>query len=190
VRHLATTIVLAAAGLIAATSCAKTPAPATPQLPPAASSTTTSQAADPAKNERGNIIKTLGQEAGFGDPGQEVRFSIDRITVDPPCHKYGTKPESGHTLLLNVRVATGASTENASLVPGVLNSANFAEIGADGVTRPAQYGSCSDTSKQLPNTYGANQKYTGTLELGVSEANGSLVLNLPMANAGGWEWKY
>jgi hypothetical protein len=91
-------------------------------------------------------------------------------------------------LVLDVRVETGSDAEVARVVAGILNPYSFSEIGDDGVTRTSTAGSCTDYRKALPGMFGVNQKYEGTVEIVVPEANGSLVLVNP--GGGGWEWRY
>lgn len=166
---------------------------APPELPPTATSapTTTTKATPATKtNERGLIPKKLGQTAGITlTDGGIATFAIDKITVDPPCHEFGTPPESGRTLLLSVRVATSGDQGAADDLAFLLHGGNFSEIGKDGVTRPSTFGMCTDpTVGQLPSTFGVHQKYTGNIEMVVPEGSGVLVLQDP--SWGGWEWTY
>lgn len=177
-----------------------------PELPDKATTTTastkttasTSEAAsddtwiDDQRNERGNLVMELGDEAGVTARSSNepvATFSIDKVEIDPKCHEYGIAAEDGHTLLLHVRVATGDNKEVNSALPGLLNQFGFSELGSDGVTNPSEYGMCTDPEKGLPFQYGANQKYRGTIEIVVPEANGTLILDLP-GGGGGWEWTY
>ncbi|WP_232211885.1 hypothetical protein [Saccharomonospora halophila] len=169
-----------------------------PSLPATANSSTPSGETDngPERNERGNLVKSLGEEAGVFPRGEgpdspgSVTFAIDEIDVDPECGEYGQAPDEGHTLILHVRVATGDDREIAQRLSGVLNPFNFAEIGEDGVTRPAEAGMCTDSSRGLPMNFGPNQQYKGVVEIVVPEASGILTLTTPVADAGGWEWTY
>lgn len=187
-------VALTAAAAILLAGCAKdtNTGTATPELPSKTStpsSTTSTTTPGPVVNERGLLPKALGQEAGLADTagGTAATFSIDNIAVDPPCAEHGTKPDAGHILLLDVRAATGGDPEVATYLAGILNPFNFAEVGADGVTRDAQPGSCTDYTKALTNEFGINQKYAGTIEIVVSEASGVLALK---NGTGGWEWTY
>lgn len=173
-----------------------------PELPAPASEATTEvpSTSAPASdmletNERGYLVKEIGEKAGWaGTPGDSdgaVTFALDKIVVDPPCHEYGQPPESGHTLLLHVRVATGNDRDTAMAAAGVLNPFNFAEVGKDGITRDADIGMCTDPQRGLSADYGINQKYAGTIEIVMPEANGSLILkDQSMTGPGGWEWSY
>jgi hypothetical protein len=167
-----------------------------PTLPAPAGNQTPNTAGQPKANAQGYIPKALGEAAGLSSPdgSSESTFTIDKITVDPKCSRYGFKPQSGHTLLLDVRVATGPDADVASELSGILSPFSFQAVGADSVTHQAQVGACTDTTKALVNSgFGPNQKYSGTIELVVPDSHGTLRAVLPTAsNDGvlGWEWKY
>jgi hypothetical protein len=136
-------------------------------------------------------VKTLGEEGGFGEGAGSVMFSIDAIQVDPPCFEYGMKPESGHTLLLSVRVATGNDAEAAQVTGGVINPYNFSVLGSDGVTKPVESGMCTDYANNLPSEFGLNQQYAGTIEVVAPAPTGKLILQTTFADGTvGWEWPY
>ncbi|OLT45217.1 hypothetical protein BJF85_02200 [Saccharomonospora sp. CUA-673] len=151
----------------------------------------------PGTNERNYLPMNLGDEAWTGPVGDEggssgTSFTIDRIDVDPGCDAYGMPPESGHTLVLHVRVATGDDQLTAMDASSTLNPYNFVEIDSSGVSHGAEFGACTAHEKALPMNFGVNQKYSGTIELIVPEASGSLALDPGMAMNGpaGWEWTY
>ncbi|GAA1216614.1 hypothetical protein LY12_002137 [Prauserella alba] len=165
-----------------------------PSLP---DSTSVDDVTQPETNERNYIPMQLEDKAWVGPPGDArgssgTSFAIDSIEVDPGCHAYGMPPESGHTLLLHVRVATGSDQLAAMDAAGVVNPFSFVEIGADGVSHPADIGSCTDFEDELSSNFGVNQKYSGTIEIVVPEASGTLALDPgAMANGpSGWEWTY
>jgi hypothetical protein len=149
-------------------------------------------------NERGFVVKKLGEPACFGGAGKDceggVSFAIDKIEVDPKCTEYGSHPDNGHTVLLHLRVATGDDADVIDRVGGIINPFSFVEIGKDGVTRDTSFGMCADPSaNQLPDTYGPNQKYQGVMDLEVTEASGIIALQLMGAEEDGqrgWEWTY
>lgn len=188
-----TTIAICA---LAVGGCAKSTAPAPPpQLPQPA---TAQPAQDPGvmpgvrTNERHNIPKQLGQQAGLStDNGSDITFSVDRITVDPPCDMPLGKQPGQHLIRVDMRVATPKSNPVLQGLPVLFSPNSWSTLGADGVTTPAVSGFCADgTTKSLPQTYGANQKYRGTVDLLVPERHGTLALTQPMSDAGGWEWEY
>lgn len=173
------------------TSSTVEPAPSLPDPEPV------DEVTQPETNERNYIPMQLEDEAWVGPPGDArgstgTSFAIDSVEVDPGCHAYGTPPESGHTLLLHVRVATGSDQLAAMDAASVVNPFSFVEIGADGVSHPADIGTCTDFEDQLSSNFGVNQKYSGTVEIVVPEASGTLALD-PGAMAegpSGWEWTY
>lgn len=151
----------------------------------------------PQVNERGFIVKQLGEQACFGGGANcegGVSFAVDKVEVDPPCVEYGSPPDDGHTLLLHIRVTTGTDTEAIDRVTGLINPFSIVEIGTDGVTRPVGVGMCVDSlANRLPVTYGPNQQYSGVIELVVPTASGTVAFQLIFADEDeqqGWEWTY
>lgn len=151
---------------------------------------------EPETNERNYIPMNLGDEAWtgpvVGDESAGTSFTIDRIEVDPSCDVHGMPPESGHTVLLHVSVATGSDEMTAMNAAAEVNPFNFVEIGSDGMSHAAQFGTCTDHTKALPMDFGVNQNYSGTVELVVPEASGTLALDPARMTGGpsGWEWTY
>src|SRR3954451_351417 len=82
----------------------------TPSLAaPTSSAPVATTSAGPSLNARGNIVKALGVEGGWGDvDGQPtVTFVVDSITPDLPCDRaYAEKPENGHFVGIHMRMAT------------------------------------------------------------------------------------
>ncbi|HEX6361001.1 hypothetical protein [Actinophytocola sp.] len=169
-----------------------------PKLPDAGGSAAAETAQAQQTNERGLIVKQLGELACFGGAGKNcdggVSFAVDQVEVDPPCGEFGSHPENGHTLLLHLRIATGNDLKVVDRVGGVINPFNFVEIGKDGVTRDTSFGMCADpTTNNLPDTYGPNQQYQGVMDLEVTEGSGIIALQLMSAEEDGqrgWEWTY
>lgn len=162
-----------------------------PSLSP---SRTTAPAASeaPATTVRGNIPKRVGELAGFGsdDAPAQNTFAINRITVDPPCSPAGTKPKTGHTVVLEVTVNTGGDADRAAELGRMLTPGFFSVVGSDGTEHGAWPGDCTDPNRNLPSTFTVRKRYSGTIELKVPEASGTLILAGTMENATGWEWRY
>src|SRR4051812_47346504 len=82
----------------------------TPSLAaPTSSAPVTTTSAGPSLNARGNIVKALGVEGGWGDvDGQPtVTFVVDSITPDLHCDSPDAeKPENGHFVGIHTRIAT------------------------------------------------------------------------------------
>lgn len=79
-----------------------------PELPAAAGSGEAAPgAAKQETNERGFVVRKLGEPACFGGAGEgcegEVSFAVDKIEVDPNCAEYRSYPDEGHTVLLHHR---------------------------------------------------------------------------------------
>jgi hypothetical protein len=198
VKRLAVAV-CAVAGLAGCADTSTTTGENAPTLPAAAGGDAAAPAAvEQQTNDRGFVVKGLGEPACFGGAGNDcaggVSFAIDQVDVDPPCAEYGSHPENGHTLVLHLRVATGDDTKVVDRVSGVINPFSFVEIGKDGVTRDTSFGMCVDpATNQLPNTYGPNQQYQGVMDLEVPEASGTIALQLMALEEDGrrgWEWTY
>jgi hypothetical protein len=201
VNKLAQAAIVLVALLVAllASGCANriagAPAAGGPALAAPPDTTTTTVEPEPATNERGFLPTKIGADACYGPIDSDtceggVVFSIDKIVVDPPCIDYGQR--SGHTLVLNVRVATGTDTGSIQLASGVFNPFAFIVIGKDGVSKKADFGMCTDAANS-PGTYGPNQKYAFKIELDVPVAHGSLALQPGLIGengSGGWEWPF
>ncbi|MFI7678287.1 hypothetical protein [Actinophytocola sp. NPDC049390] len=200
-NNLVKRLALAACVVVGLAGCATTTGSGenAPELPAASGDETANPAAAEQKtNERGFIVKKLGELACFGGAGKNceggVSFTIDKIEVDPQCGEFGSHPDNGHTLLLHLRIATGDDAEVVDSVGGIINPFSFVEIGKDGVTRDVSIGMCADPSAdQLPHTYGPNQKYQGVIDLEVTDASGTIAIQLMGAEEDGqrgWEWTY
>lgn len=151
-----------------------------------------SEPAGSSPNARGNIPKKLGESAGFGSVISPIQntFSIERITIDPPCSPQGTRQDAGHTILLHVEVSTGPDAERAGMLGRILAPGFFSAIGPDGVSHDAWPGACTDPADRLPEDFGVNRTYAGTVELNLPISAGTLVLAGDMTNAAGWEWPF
>lgn len=194
-RRLATTAVLCAA--LSLTACTDDDASASSNgsktlEPPAPTSTKASAEEDEPendRNERGLHERKLGDKAWILWGGEDaVAFTLNSVEIDPACHEWGEKPKDGHTLLLDVSVATGEYEQANDLAMLTLTATSFAELGSDGVTHQADMGFCTDQEQGLPFQFGKNQKYQGKIEIVVPEASGTLILNSMVD--GGWEWTY
>lgn len=198
VKHLALAV-CAVASLAGCAGISTGTGEKAPTLPAAAGGDADPAAAQQQQtNERGFVVKRLGETACFGGAGTNceggVSFAIDQVEVDPQCAEFGSHPDNGHTLLLHLRVATGGDAKVVDRVGGIINPFSFVEIGKDGVTRDASFGMCADPStNRLPDTYGPNQQYQGVMDLEVSEASGTVALQLMGVEEDGqrgWEWTY
>lgn len=186
---LAAAAIIAAAVFVASRSAMTDPSERGAMTP---SATSARPGATSVTNARGNIPKKLGELAGFGsaDSPDQNTFVIDSITLDPPCAPRGTKPDSGHTVLLHVTVHTGDDKDRAAMLGRILQPGFFSAIDSAGTTHDAWPGECTNPADKLPSDFTTNRKYTGTVELRLAARTGALVLAGDMDNAAGWEWKY
>jgi hypothetical protein len=151
-------------------------------------------------NARGNVVKGLGEQGGItnSDGAELLTFSVDSITVDPPCSpdwkKYGTPVDAGHHLVaVGMQVTTSAAVTDADYL--TVSGYDFKFIGADGITvdsldSVATYGCLDDTAEFTSDTLGPGQKYAGTVVLDLPAASGTLVLDPSWGQSGGWEYSF
>jgi hypothetical protein len=160
------------------------------------SSSSSSAPAGSGDNERGNIEKQIGEEAGVtGTDGSDLMtFTVDAIQVDYPCSgDYPQPPENGHFVGLSMHITTAPNLPADSFVD--ISATDFTFIGSDGVTVsnvdtfPAF--TCAPDDEQLPSgPLGSGQQYVGTLVLDVPETTGILQYQPLYLSAGGWEWHF
>jgi hypothetical protein len=148
-------------------------------------------------NQRGNIPKALGQEAGLGHPTDPnapwaFTFAVDSITVDPQCTSgYADPPANGHYIAINVRATTSPDLPSDWYIQ--VNPDYFKVVGPDGITKDSLGGnswSClSDAEAFTLDVLGPGQQYAGAVVIDSPVANGSLIYSLPGGETG-WEWQF
>jgi hypothetical protein len=210
IRSRVAGLALAGAAAITLTACGNTKthdASAGPTLPSVQSEEEANASADasaeaakatgPKTNERGNIVKALGEEGGITNPdgsAQLLTFAVDSITADAACtSEYAEPAENGHLVAVALRVSTSAALTADNYIS--VSPYDFKFIGADGITVDelgtiGAY-SCMDdddtfTSAQL----GPAQMYVGTVVIDAPEAAGTLVFSPSWGQAGGWEYSF
>ena len=174
---------------------AETKSPAPSPAPSSASPTTTSTAAKN-RTAQGFLPKKLGEVAGLdctsGLDSCPLKFTVDKIEVNPKCHQYGTPAAAGRkTLLLHVSLTTGdLDASLTALAPMLFNPFSLKGLSADGFVHDAQPGSCTNFDGRLSNTILPNSKYTGTVEVEVPESAASIASaqQLDPNSARGWVW--
>lgn len=196
-------LLLLTAAVMTLTACGSDTArdsSADPDLPAASASAseTTAEDSGPSRNERGNLVKALGEEGGFcadADCAEPmlVTFTVDAITVDPDCNSgYPQPAENGHLIAISLRAATSAELTPDAFVS--FSASDFKVIGPDGLTvsslgTAAAY-SCLDQADMFePGPLGPGQQYAGQIVVDSPTATGSLVYAPPAAQ-GGWEWHF
>jgi len=137
------------------------------------------------RNDKGLIDIKPGQDAGYG----EVTFTINDVQVDPKCRATGELPTSGHVVVVDLTVSTGANAQEAErMATALTDPTSWEEINKDGVILPSRLAQCIDAGQTLPSPIEPNQISTGKIELVVPEASGVLLFTDP--NLTGWELHY
>lgn len=146
---------------------------------------------------QGFIAKDVGQLAGVDCPSDldtcAIKFSVDKIEVNPQCRQYGAAAAPGRkTLLLHVSMTTGNLSEDGSrMAPTIFNPFSLKGIGDDGFVHEAQPGTCTPYDVRLSHTILPNARYAGTVEVEVAESATSIASAYQVASNGsrGWVWK-
>jgi hypothetical protein len=200
-KKLAIVPLMSVALLMAGCSGAVSSAPSAPIVAPvtaeATNTATSSATATGAKSARGNLIKSVGQGAGYTDENgkQVVTFTINKIAMDPVCtEQYAQAPQNGHFLALDVSVvtnpelatATGSGTFTMSPSEWKLIAPNGTTF--NGFLSGSTFG-CLPQTEQIPQSIGPAENVTGTLLLDVPSTEGTLVFK-PVYLGAGWEWKF
>lgn len=158
---------------------------------PSPSQTPEDTSDEPAKSERGNLIKNVGDVFGLGTSDESVAsFVVTKITVDPQCtSEFAEAPEHGHFVRLDIEGETTAD------LPGELYFAggSWTAIADNGTTfngDPWSYTAvtCVDDVDRFPSIIGPGERVAGAVILDVPTPTGVLVLS-PEPGLG-WEWKY
>lgn len=169
-----------------------------PELTEPASPSESSPAADdPERNERGNLVKVLGEEAGTTtlDGKPLLTFSVDEIIPNVQCtedYSYGS--ENGNITAVHMRVSTEPGLDPDDLGYFTISAHDFKFIGSDGLTfsdvaTGSTYG-CLDQSVMFPSDQlSPGSKYSGVIVLDLPEDHGTIIYSPTMVDVG-WEWSY
>lgn len=152
----------------------------------------------PPTNNRGNIVKALGEEgAVMAEDGTPLfTFAIDSITPDATCtEEYSSyESENGNLTAVDMRVSTApASLEELGYL--TVSPGDFSFIGSDGLTFTnvdtiATYGCISDSEKFPSDALNPGSQYAGTVLLDLPETSGILIYQPSSVYSGGWEISY
>jgi hypothetical protein len=190
---------LAACGGTEVSAAANTSStPATSASASKSSTGTTSAAAPsttpgPTINQRGNIVKQLGEVGGIKNTAAGpwiVSFTVDAIRVDPQCDAPGaSEPLNGHFIAVDLHVTTDPSLTDQVFIA----EKDFAIVGPDGVTdtNVVGYGWECLRNRFPDNPLGPGQEYVGSIVLDTAKTSGALVFT-PYLNQdnSGWEWQF
>ena len=150
-------------------------------------------------NNRGNVEKKIGEEAGItSKDGKSVyTFKVTSIEPDYQCTREYSRPaENGHIVKVNLEVVTAdaKTMKDAFHSSGVsFDPYSWKYIAANGTTFNGNLGSigtisCLEESEELPINIGPGEKVTGSVVLDVPATDGTLVYKDILAD-GGWEYK-
>jgi hypothetical protein len=167
-----------------------------PTTEPPAASSSASSAPDPSVNERGNVEKQIGEEAGVSAPdgSPALTFTVDAIQVDYPCTSdYPQASANGHFVGLSMHVTTAPNLPADSYFD--ISATDFSFIGSDGVTvsnvDTFEAFTCAPDDEQLPSgPLGSGQQYVGTVVVDVPETTGIVQYRPLYLSQGGWEWHF
>jgi hypothetical protein len=168
---------------------AGSPAPTTPAAP--------ALDAGAALNERGNIVKQVGEPAGIGrsaDPGSPtvLTFTVEDLVINPECTSgFEQAPLTGNYLGIYLRVETTPDYDPKQL--RTFSEYDFALLGPDGTPIPqvlenAQvcFGADDEMSARR---LGPGEQYEGWVVLDMPVRAGTLIYQ-PAGEPNGWEWEF
>jgi hypothetical protein len=162
---------------------------------------TPTSAPTPKTNDRGQIIKKIGEVAGLmtdeksTEPTMTFKVtSIKPIVCDAP---YGTPPK-GTAIAVALEIVTKPTFSGALEVNGQAGQISFGPHYWKGyapngtrmntVESSVNQGCLADTSKLLPDFFGKGEKLNGIVILDVATPSGEV--SFDPEGFGGWVWKY
>lgn len=204
-RSLNLTVMLAGAVLLAGCATATPARPDADHVPdtaPVATPTPTpSEEADltygeRVVNERGNLVKEIGQLAGISLTDEPdvatVQFTVTDLVVDFACTVDGAEsPKNGHFVGIHLNVETTPALAQEDF-PSVSFS-DWAWIAFDAAGKRVNDPTgnawwCLDSGDELPPDIGPAQSVSGWVVLDLPTDSGAVVLTHGLTT--GWEWAY
>lgn len=149
------------------------------------------------QDERGTLVKKVGQWAGLRDEEDSVTDAVFRVTeIDPDLRctaEDASESINGRFIGLQFEVETSPQLgETGSRATFNLHPEQFTAVLADGEKQGRVVGesrSCLTRGEYLPDALTAGMSATGMLVLDVPEGTESIVLEgLPFRSTRGWEW--
>lgn len=147
-------------------------------------------------NDRGNLVKDVGQLAGVTLTGDTeitaAQFAVTDIVVDIACTaEFADPAKNGHFIGIHLNVET-----TPELAQDEIGTLSFSEWGwqafdASGKRVNDPVGNalwCMDSGDQLPADIGPGQSVSGWIVLDLPSDHGAVVLTMGSTN--GWEWAY
>lgn len=146
-------------------------------------------------NDRGNLVKEIGQLSGLGNEEGTVtyaQFAVTDIVPDVECTSgFDDAPKNGHFVGIHLNVET--TPELAQAVYGTVSFSEWAWQAFDDTGKrindpTGTAWSCVDSGEVLPGDIGPAQSVSGWVVLDLPTAHGSVALTLGATT--GWEWTY
>ncbi len=180
--------------------------PAGGETASAAASASASPTATAKKNDRGDLVKDIGEVAGWSNPDKPeqenwAQFKVTGIKEAVCTSDYPEEPAKGNYLLqVDLEVETKKAMrdlfEEAEASPTALMFNSdwhaYASNGTtmNGIDSVATY-MCLDSEDQIPDMIGPAEKAVGSVVLEVSDASGEVAWR-PWFGGGetGWTWAY
>jgi hypothetical protein len=148
-------------------------------------------------NERGNVVKQVGEPAGIrrsADPASPtvLTFAVEDLVINPECDSgFEQAPLTGNYLGIFLRVETTQDYDPKQ--PRTFSEYDFGLLGPDGTPIPpvlenAQvcFGSDDEISARR---MGPGQQYAGWVVLDMPVREGTLIYR-PAGEPNGWEWEF
>ncbi|GAA1468892.1 hypothetical protein GCM10017607_19930 [Microbacterium thalassium] len=208
-RTLTLTLTLAVAGPLLLVGCTPTAAPDADHVPDTAPVATakpthtpsddpdqTATYGDRVINDRGNLVKDVGQLAGMSTVDDAdvtaAQFAVTDIVVDVDCtDEYADAPKNGHFVGIHLNVETTPELAQDELPTVSFSEWAWQAFDADDKRVNDPVGNafwCMDAGDQLPSDIGPGQSASGWIVLDLPTDHGAVVLTMGAAN--GWEWAY
>ena len=171
-----------------------------PTSTPSATPTPTPAATD-TENERGQLVKKIGEEAILVTDGYDAPPTLTfKVTSIEPikCDAPNAAPPNGTAIAVALEIATSPTFSGPLEVNGQEGMISFrphywkgyASNGTrmDTVASSVEHGCLADTRKLLPDYVGKGEKLTGLVILDVTTPTGEV--SFAPNGIGGWVWKY
>lgn len=147
-------------------------------------------------NDRGNLVKTVGQLAGVMNEAGEtlVDFKITAIEPNYACTgEYADAPQHGQYIAITFDITTTAALAAESYPSWYISEYEIKVIGPDGTRENDSIGNgymCLNQADKLPSDIGPGEHVVGKLVLDSAYPTGSLVVDMGTGSGSGWEWGY
>ncbi|MBN1091987.1 hypothetical protein JKP75_04985 [Blastococcus sp. TML/M2B] len=148
-------------------------------------------------NERGNIVKAVGEPGGIrrtADPEAPtvLTFTVEDMVINPECDSgFELAPATANYLGIRMRVETTPDYDPRQL--RTISEYDFAILDADGTPLPDVIGNgqvCFGEEDELSHRrFGPGLAYEGWVVLDMPIRTGTLVYQ-PADQPNGWEWAF